>query len=224
MSYILEALKKSEAERQRENTENVGAPYVPIVAKNISAGPSLPWMLTALLAGIVLAIILFWWVFPRYGSAPVNDNEITSEVDLTPTSIAPIEQSLTVQNEEALSVETSADVELPAPNAVILATQKEPDTVRVSGLADNVGEKPRSLPPIEVLQRLPTLEISGHLYSSIPENRSVTMNGRDWSEGDLIVRGVYLKEITASGLLLDVEGWPLHIGRSRGWQALPDVR
>ena len=50
------------------------------------------------------------------------------------------------------------------------------------------------------------------------------MNGRDWSEGDLIVRGVYLKEITASGLLLDVEGWPLHIGRSRGWQALPDVR
>ncbi|WP_320819885.1 general secretion pathway protein GspB [Thalassolituus sp.] len=224
MSYILEALKKSEAERQRETAENTGVAYVPIVARNVSSGPSLPWMLTALLAGIVLAIILFWWVFPRYSSAPVSINETASSVESNPTSIAPIEQPLMAQNEKALSIEIFTEVELPASNAVILATPKEPDTVRVSGLADNVVDKPRSLPPIEVLQRLPTLEISGHLFSSIPANRSVSMNGRDWSEGDLIVRGVYIKEITASGLLLDVEGWPLHIGRSRGWQALPDVR
>ncbi|GAA6145466.1 hypothetical protein NBRC116585_15840 [Thalassolituus maritimus] len=74
--------------------------------------------------------------------------------------------------------------------------------------------------PFAALERIPDLVITAHKYSTVPENRSVTMNGRTWREGDNVVDGVTLKEITRDGLALDVAGWPVVVGRSRGWKAI----
>ncbi len=74
--------------------------------------------------------------------------------------------------------------------------------------------------PFEALERIPDLVITAHKYSTVPENRSVSMNGRTWHEGDSVVDGVILKEITRDGLALDVAGWPVVVGRSRGWKAI----
>jgi len=54
----------------------------------------------------------------------------------------------------------------------------------------------------------------------VPAKRTVTMNGRAWQEGEQVVEGVLLKEITRDGILLDVSGWPVVIGRTRGWKAI----
>ena len=77
------------------------------------------------------------------------------------------------------------------------------------------------MPPVSALKRIPQLMINSHIYSPVADKRSVIMNNQQWHEGDVIADGVYLKEITADGIMLDVEGWPVHVGRSKGWQAIP---
>jgi len=79
----------------------------------------------------------------------------------------------------------------------------------------------RAMPPVSALKRIPQLMINSHIYSPVADKRSVIMNNQQWHEGDVIADGVYLKEITADGIMLDVEGWPVHVGRSKGWQAIP---
>jgi len=70
------------------------------------------------------------------------------------------------------------------------------------------------------LERIPDLNITGHTFSSVPAKRTVTMNDRVWREGEQVVEGVVLQEITRDGILLDVSGWPVVIGRTRGWKAI----
>ncbi len=78
----------------------------------------------------------------------------------------------------------------------------------------------RRLPPYSSLQKIPTVIITGHLYASDPASRSVTMNGREWFEGEPVNRDVTLEEITRDGIVLAVDGYHLNVSRRRGWQAI----
>ena len=53
---------------------------------------------------------------------------------------------------------------------------------------------------------LANLSFSTHVYASDPTKRAVTLNGRRLIEGDSISKGVVLKEITETGVILDVNG------------------
>lgn len=79
----------------------------------------------------------------------------------------------------------------------------------------------RTLPPLSSLRKVPDLIISSHVYSQdSPESRSVSMNGRTWYEGELIVPGVFLESITAKGIELSVDGYSLPVSRKSGWQGI----
>lgn len=79
----------------------------------------------------------------------------------------------------------------------------------------------RTLPPLSSLRKVPDLIISSHVYSrDSPESRSVSMNGRSWYEGELIVPGVFLESITAKGIELSVDGYSLPVSRKSGWQGI----
>lgn len=80
----------------------------------------------------------------------------------------------------------------------------------------------RTLPPLSALRKLPDLIISSHIYSSEPAERSLSMNGRSWHEGDLITPAVTLQDITPEGIVVVVDGYPFHVNRQNGWQALAD--
>ncbi len=78
----------------------------------------------------------------------------------------------------------------------------------------------RTLPPLTALSKIPDLIITGHIYSQNTSQRSVSMNGRNWYEGEMIVPDVVLDQITETGILLDVDGFPFPIHRSSGWQSI----
>lgn len=78
----------------------------------------------------------------------------------------------------------------------------------------------RTLPPLTALSKIPDLIITGHIYSQNTSQRSVSMNGRNWYEGEMIVPDVVLDQITETGILLDVDGFPFPVHRSSGWQSI----
>jgi hypothetical protein len=49
--------------------------------------------------------------------------------------------------------------------------------------------------PLNIRQKVPTLTYKAHVYSSIPSDRTINMNGHKHHEGDEVVKGVKLVEI-----------------------------
>ena len=64
--------------------------------------------------------------------------------------------------------------------------------------------------PFEVLQHIPSMEFSAHVYSSNPLQRSLVINGRFMEEGDHLASDLYLSEITADGAIFDFQGQRFH--------------
>ena len=86
--------------------------------------------------------------------------------------------------------------------------------VLLGGCASNIPEEIRRAPdndlPIDVLQQIPALEFSAHVYSTNPQQRSIVINGRFMEEGDHVASDLYLSEITADGAIFDFQGRRFH--------------
>jgi general secretion pathway protein B len=65
---------------------------------------------------------------------------------------------------------------------------------------------------------LANLTFSTHVYASDPTRRAVTLNGRRLVEGDSISKGVVLKEITETGVILVVNGRDVPLEVLQDWR------
>ncbi|MDP2546677.1 general secretion pathway protein GspB [Oceanobacter sp. 4_MG-2023] len=119
---------------------------------------------------------------------------------------------------EAATPPEKASVQSAAPESTQVSTQA--NTSEPPAVADSSALERRHLPPLSSLRKVPDLVITGHIYSQDGSTRTVSMNGRQWYEGDMIVPGVFLQSITSSGLVLDVDGYPFPINRNSGWQSI----
>ena len=236
MSYILNALKKSEQERLaqekqlQESKESVVENLVPQeappkseVSQEHQHGLSTTKLFLLLFAAMILAGVMFALiqyslasVVPVSATLPTSDQSTFQTSSETPIAV------------DSLSSEVSTGHSFSSfnkePNMLDDSNQASEEIKEVS---NHQGVKTRGdafdSPPYHVLKRIPTLEITGHVFSSIPEKRSVTMNGRVWREGQPIRENIHIDQITPQGLILEVDGWPLVVGRSQGWQELTDA-
>ena len=78
----------------------------------------------------------------------------------------------------------------------------------------------RTLPPYSSLRKIPTIDITSHLYATDANSRSVTINGRSMVEGEPINADVYLQSISRDGIVISVDGYHLDVSRRRDWQAI----
>ncbi|MBI5665921.1 MAG: general secretion pathway protein GspB [Nitrospirae bacterium] len=60
--------------------------------------------------------------------------------------------------------------------------------------------------PEETRKELPDITISTHIYSNNPRSRIVNINGSTIKEGDEVIRGLKIREITMSGVIFDYQG------------------
>ncbi|TNF53167.1 hypothetical protein EP227_06300 [bacterium] len=65
--------------------------------------------------------------------------------------------------------------------------------------------------PESVRENIPTISISGHIYSNIPASRIVNINGQIAREGDTVSDRLKVVEITPSGVILSYEGYRFHM-------------
>lgn len=214
MSYILEALKKSQQERDAITAEH---PPVFIPAASISNSSKSGAQVFALLVGILLLAIIVFLAVRNTATTPLTAPVIATEKTVH-TKVVKTEIEPPVMLERAISpreiVEVSSSASAPIPVQPVQQESLESKT--------SVKVEERRLPALASLRKIPALVINSHIYSSIPSKRSVTINNRSQREGDYLSSDVLIKEITTQGIVIEVDGWPLNISRQQGWQPIPE--
>jgi general secretion pathway protein B len=210
MSFILDALKKSEIERQRQSEPGL---------MDARSGPRrgrLPlWavLLGVLLAVnlVVLAVLLLRNIAPVVQQAPAKNPVAAlagvpaadSAPHFSPLDPAPV-YAPEIPVPAAAAPLPSTSPRIVAPRAVhrpdpILSEEKPPP--------DNDEELP-SISELNLTGQdaLPELHLDVHVYATKPADRFVFINMRKYREGALLQEGPTLERIRRDGVVLNFHG------------------
>jgi general secretion pathway protein B len=214
MSFILDALKKSEIERQRQSMPGL------MDAPTSSRRSRLPlWaiLLGCLLAinTVVLIVVLLRNGGPsvastpaRHATAPADLKAPTVDEHFSPLSQAPVyapeipvpPAETSASNESAPAAR--ATVQRAAPHAV-----RRSDPVLIADDSDNDEVLP-SINEINLAgaQALPEMHLDVHVYATKPADRFVYINMRKYHEGNTLQEGPVLERIRRDGVVLNYQG------------------
>jgi general secretion pathway protein B len=204
VSFILDALRKSEHERQR--SEVPGLSQVPLATPQ----PQLPrWALGVIgvLVATVLALGVAWWQSMR---APADGTTSTPTVERSVELPPPSSRSAAPQQAApsrslpedgaASSLATAAGSSSPGAEAVMPAlTAPRADAPSTPALPS-----PAALAAEGIL--LPSLRLELHAFSDQPRERFVFINGRKYVEGDRLAEGPQVVSIEPTGAVLAHSG------------------
>lgn len=218
MSFILDALRKSEHERQRSTVP--GLAHVPIA----TAPPPLPRWAVAAIAALGVAVLVLagaWWQSTRSdagATAGRPEPALQRTVALPPPAAAspPATTSAPAPTavERPSSERTLASAAVPEPSAAPSARTGQAATL--SAAAPPVAAPSRqpvdaaALPTAAALVAqgvgLPQLRLELHAFSERPSERYVFINGRKYVEGERLPEGTELVSITPTGAILSQYG------------------
>jgi general secretion pathway protein B len=205
VSYILDALKKSEAERNRGVAPSLFAGRQDQTKSRVG-----PWVL--FVAILINACFAGYWFYTRNDTATPNEARVVATPEPLPqTQPQPIPEPMASEQPVAGA----------RPTAPPIATATVPTIIAPSParLPPDVVARPVAPPrPTTNEMELANLSFSTHFYASDPTKRAVTLNGRRMMEGDSISRGVVLKEITETGVILDVNGREVPLEVLQEWR------
>jgi general secretion pathway protein B len=192
MSYILDALKRAEAERNAgRDRPALPAAFVASRPAPIPALKFLLWGALAVPAALTAAFFLFRAApsdYPQAASAVAK----LSEPDRATAAPATLASALPPMPSQV----ASAAVATPTAAGSARALPPAEPSARPSELGTL-----RDLPE-QVQREIPPLVIGGYLYSSNPSERTVLINNRLRHEGDEVAPGLRLESLLANGMVL----------------------
>tara|TARA_R110002072_G_scaffold89232_3_gene199837 strand:- start:15488 stop:16135 length:648 start_codon:yes stop_codon:yes gene_type:complete len=212
MSYILEALNKSEQERRGSQTPDLNTIHRPPPTKSAT---SKPWLAVVLVIGLLNGIALIYWLSSNKSTQPVvtgseprpaptqqiQPKAIPAATTTAPV-VAPVVQS-TAQSTAQSTVQARPATQVITPTSVPQRPQEPP--VRITEL------------PINVQRQIPNLVFSSHLFSNDPGFRMVNINGKMIREGDMVASDLKLLEITEGGVVLGYLHYVFEVSVLRDW-------
>lgn len=211
MSFVLDALRKSEHERQRQL--GPGITELPVARPRRPA----PWTSIAigvlvLLNAVVLALLLrdapavapVAAPAPPPATGPIVATEPARPAVTGPPAATPPLRSLL--DEAAPAAAAVAPPPAPDPTLVPVAAPPAPRSpVSAATTADDpppaIGEL-----PAEATAGLPQLTIDLHIYTDDPARRAIFVGGRRYQQGGTLAEGPTVREITRDGAILDWQG------------------
>lgn len=202
MSYILDALKKSEAERSR------GIVPALLTSSQAQFRPSVGiWVLLgALIANACLFAAWIYWRAPTtvavLQAEPATVQLPPTDASPTPTTVPPLDDSGPGSGIAATMAPQSAPVSTTTSTAATIATS----VAEIQAPAQIAASVP------------PQISFSTHVYADDPAMRAVTLNGRRFVEGETISAGVVLKQITETGVVLDMNGQTVAMDVLQDWR------
>lgn len=207
MSYILDALRRAEADRERERGQVPGLHTQPLAGAQ-AAGPRrwLPWAGGGLLlvAGIGAGV---WWASGPQEAAvpaplpPVAQAPAAEVAPMSAPAPAPVASAPTAEPAASASPYLPA---VPPPAAVaprpVPAAEPAPAPAAEAPIP-RLAELPES-----TRRQLPQLAISGSVYSDNPASRFVMINGEVMREGAALGADLVLEQIRPRELVLRFKG------------------
>lgn len=190
MSYILDALRKSDQQRQ------LGGVPTLATAAAMSVPSETPTREVRFLLGVFLMVVIataIIWLRPS-----IMEMTTSGAVVAPPAPTLPLAALNTAR----------PDIQAGVPVPVVVAADE-----RGKGIVKNVeNEMPRGKTQAEPSRpepnrkALPVMMVAVHAYSSKPEDRLVSINGQLLKEGDTLAPGLILEQITPEGMIFDYRG------------------
>ena len=238
MSYILDALRKSDQQRRR------GAAPTLLAGQAMAVAPKQPAFLAyGLPAAVLVGMgIVIGWLRPwQPEQAAPGRAELVAAKPLESTrrqpASAPSEMAPQPRPEQRLQNATPPAQAAPAlvPTKPQLPARAKPETDGTPREADAAVPRKTAAPeqpvgaaaadaaraqtvasmadlPLSVQQELPAMTISFHVYSGDSEKRLVSINNRMLREGEHVVPGLKLEQITPDGMILGYKGYSFRRG------------
>jgi len=227
MSYILDALRKSERERRRGSVPDPLTVQEPLTHEKKRRAI---WPLVLMAALLINAVILGLWFGSRYSQkAFVAQQDARQEIH-EPERANNMPQSMTAIKDEQQHVSDKKDSHTGkvAPDVLIakngtkkeerFSQEKERTSVKIQETSpDSTISEPqagKALPPPDkaklytlnelpssIRQKLPDFSFSVFLYSDEPMSRTVRVNGTTMKEGHYLTDGLKLEEIIPDGVI-----------------------
>jgi general secretion pathway protein B len=201
MSFILDALKKSETDRQ----EQTGAEFSNVPSRSGDT-QSLKWLwLLAALLGvnvIVLMGILMRPDAPPQAPATI-DTPGTEQVPADPTAEPSFEEQIAKAKEVQVEREKTAAQE-PAPVVQTQALMPAPS----AAAARSASQRIRTIDEVRLsgALQITDLHLDIHVYSDVPDERFAFINMVKHRERSQLDEGPVVNEITPDGVVLVYEG------------------
>jgi general secretion pathway protein B len=241
MSFILDALRKSEAARRRSEAPDLFT-NMPQTQPPLQARPRWPWWLLG--AALVVALAIVAWLLTQPtppsiaaapaiegndtlpASQPATDEDATAQATATaeaePANDPPPPPAQAVAERPAatIAVQPPALPAAPPPAASLPAPPpvSAPVTAPVAAPAPpSAGDRIVSPAELEPTLRgeLPALKLSMHLWNETPARRFIILDGQRLKEGDVLGEGVsggiVVERIDRDGAVLAWRGIRLRI-------------
>jgi general secretion pathway protein B len=237
MSYILEALKKADQQRQR------GVPPTLLTVQAVAAyqRPRFPRN-AAIVAVLLCVVIVVGWLRPWQAEKSVTEPVATHTPAPSSHAAVPAPTPQPSQMAGALEqvpvaqtstpsgrfVSQSGDAAMqgetpPLAHTGPRATLAPADTVVPQETAGPSADKKELASPADagpgrrvvalnelppsLQQEIPNISIAFHVYSSKPKDRRVMINGEMVGQGEQLASGLSLEEITPDGVIFGYKGY-----------------
>ena len=222
MSYILEALKKLEQKRRREEGTHLLSDQHPAALRRKRRSP---WPYLLFLALLLNAGLLLWWLLPwpqpQPGRSALQSRETIKE-DSRPDTFTGREDRR--DNGTAMQA-PSPGISIPPAQQRIANETPPPAAAQYADRHPHEPQQPQKrdltpgqrtvgineLPP-SLRTALPDLTISGHFFDASPSSRVVMIGGRTLHEGQAVSPGLKLEQITRDGVVFSYQGYRFREG------------
>ena len=239
MSYILDALKKSDQQRQRGATPTLQAAQVTVAA------PKRPMLIYyGLLAAVLLVTgIMIGWLRPwqpeqpPFGTEPIaaeSPISISQQAAPAPLTVPPempgkttkeIPEPNLTRAWQAVPVAGAMKPNNPAPDSATIpgsatptAAAPIPDksspekSASITGVAQAQKAIPMDELPLHIQREIPAMTVQLHAYSNNPSERLVSINSIRLREGGSLMLGLRLEQITPDGMIFSYKGYRFQHG------------
>ena len=237
MSYILDALRKSESERRQGRVPDLGQQVQLIHKPKKKSSIVLVWVGLGLVLNAAVLAYVFWPDSVDKNSEPVAvaspSKEQSSSEESRPEGTQELDQESARGNDEVAVSEVSADAPSSAGSSSELANEEvqaeERPTIIVpsqkrsqpTSTTNSQSVAPDSVPhlvelPLEFQKSVPDLVFNSHIYASAPSSRRVMINNQYLKAGDTF-SGIRVDQITEEGVVLSKNGRQFRVGSVRDW-------
>jgi general secretion pathway protein B len=204
MSFILDALKKSESERQRQQGPGLMDSGISARRRRL---PAWAIIICALLGinVVILAVMLLRQQTPAAPAPTPVPAKVVAAAAPTPTHFSPLDSG------PVYAPEIPVDQPEPGAGSAVQSAPASRGQRSEPAAPDSGAQDEEILPEISQVtlaggQTLPDLHLDVHVYATRAADRFVYINMRKYREGAVLAEGLNVEHIRRDGVVLNYQG------------------
>jgi len=217
MSYILDALRRADAERERERggVPGLHAQALPAPGLHAASARALPgWAWSAFGLGAGLVVALAGWLALRTPPVAAPTPTARAAAPAAGLSTTQAVASAAIASPPGTAVAPASAAAPPAPRAATLEAPPQRPAAAASTKRVAPAASASALPvlpferlPDDVRRQLPRLAVDGSIYSEQHAQRILIIGGQLFHEGDAVAPGLVLERIEPKSAVFGWREW-----------------